>query len=238
MDKLIHLNMIEAQQNLIVMARGHEKTGKSRLGYTMPKPLFVACLDKPPDSNVKKWGNIDYKMYMPVRDPSRPIQDIIDENTAILDEFRTDLAEIMTYPSIMFDSASELWPLVRLAELGQETKVLARDYYAPNTIMRSLLSSLHAKSKNVLFTTRLKEKYAERVIKDKITSSPTGEYLPDTWKDLTFQVHVNVLNMRDNKEPYTYRMQVIDSAIDGALKGIELSDDDITWNMLLDLHYQ
>lgn len=238
MNNVMSVNEIVSARNLVVMTRGLEKVGKSRLGYTMPKPLFVACLDKPPDKTVQRFGKIDYKMYMPVRDPSRPVEEIVEENLAILSEFRADLSEMLTYPSIMFDSASSLWKLVRLAELGSEVKVMPREYYAPNTIMDNLLSSLHSKSRNVLFTTKLKDKYVEKMVGNKLTSSATGEMLPDTWRDLAFQVHVNLTQTRDNTDPYTFRSTVIDSSINGQLKGIELTDDDINWDMLLDLHYE
>jgi len=243
LNNLIPFNEMPATHNLVVLARGPEKTGKSELGYTMPGDIFNICMDKPPCRATlqrhAKNRRIDTKLYIPVREPGMTEDELIEENRALLTEFRSDLPDaISTYDSLLFDSATNLWKLVRLANFGRESGVQPRDYYSPNLIMEKIVGRLHNESKNALFTTRVKDEYKESKRGGYAQSAPTGNKLIDTWRGLPFEVHCNVSMSRDADEPYTFRCTILDSSIDGSLKGIEIVDADINWDTIADMHYE
>jgi hypothetical protein len=163
-----------------------EKAGKTRFALTAPGPTAYhdfdfglnGVADKFPDLELYPF---DYSFATTLKLPGTASKSITDYASEVWQEFVTNLrASIDRCKTIVIDSGSSAWPLLRLARLGKLTQVMPIQYTAVNQEFQALCQMLHRSDANILWLHRLKEEYKD--------DKKTGGLVRQGFGDIAFEV--------------------------------------------------
>lgn len=171
---------------LIMSVEGHEKRGKTHFACTAPGPTAYFNLDVGSEGVIEKFGDkiIPYPMYLPIS--ADTTEDLKKEAREIWDNFTKAYNRVqqMKYiRTVIVDTASELWELVRIAWYGKTTQVMPYQYTPLNAEFKKLVNSALTGDKNVIFLHRLKPVY--------INDKRTKEYERAGWGEMGYKVQVS-----------------------------------------------
>lgn len=145
---------------LIVIVGGLAKHGKTTFALTGPKKLAYMNFDKASEEDVLQYNesaDIIFKNYWPA---GHEKQDYFD----LWDEFEKDYRTLLhseDIRTIVWDTGTELWNVMRMAYLGKLAKVLPHNYVEVNSEYRRLLDDAQHSKKNLIITSKLKAEYIE-----------------------------------------------------------------------------
>jgi hypothetical protein len=243
---------------LIVCSEGFSGCGKTRLALTMPKPIAFFNLDRffedaRGDLDLSAVDVGDYSLDDIL---SRSEAQIMVEAEAIWNDATRDWKQALlrgrpsgkgTYRSVVCDTGTELFQLLRLTRYGRVASI-------PQTAYPDLYSEFRAKfikpafasDCNVLFTHKLKE---ERTNTKGVNakgqavevSTPTGRYVLDGMKDFrgpgSYAVPINIRQDRDLTLPIPdrYSLAIVKCGPRPELDGLELSGESADFPTLAQL---
>ncbi len=149
-------------RRLVMRIGGQEKEGKTHFGLTMPPPIALLNIDRGLEGMYEKFArekelhiSKDFRAM-----PSKTMEDNERRWEAIISAYRTAL-EDKYMRSILFDTDTEGWEIVRLAYLGKLIGVKELKYPEINSIFRNIIDMALAHDKNVIFTCRLRKQYVK-----------------------------------------------------------------------------
>jgi hypothetical protein len=194
---------------LIMNVQGWEKQGKSHYALTAPKPLAFLNLDDGLEGMVTKFTHPDILFA------SFFIRDAINwkQWDALWNKWFDAYSAALSHKdvrTVVVDTGTELWELLRLARFGKKAQVLPHEYGPVNDEFRRVLNLAKASDKNVIFTHKLKPLY----VNDKRVS---GADLAG-FGDMRYVVQSNVEVMRNAKSG-EFQLRVIDNRIKAELAG-------------------
>lgn len=147
-------------RRLVTRTSAHEKDGKTHFGLTMPAPIAVLNIDRGLEGMVEKFAKIkevhkskDFRAM-----PSKTMADNEARWEAILSAYLDALGDRNTR-SILWDTDTEGWEIIRLGYLGKLIGVKELKYPEINSIFRNVIDLALASDKNVMFTCRLRKQY-------------------------------------------------------------------------------
>jgi len=150
---------------------GREKQGKTHFALTAPGPIAIFDADYGLEGVVGKFTKekkvLVYRIDMPYpesKTAGKEASDIWDQVHEAFDEVLRN-SEIRT---VIFDTASELWEIARLAYLGKLEQVKPIHYGMVNAAFRRFLKKGLDSDKNILLIQKMKAEY--------INDSRTGDY--------------------------------------------------------------
>lgn len=115
--------------------------------------------------------------------------------------------------TIVVDTATEMYELIRLAYFGKLTQVMPHHYGPVNAEMKEMIRMAYDTNMSVIFLHKMRKAYQD----DKWT----GGYEPAGWADMPFQVQANIEIWRDDAP--------ITSGQWKRGKGGDLSADGLSW---------
>jgi len=192
----------ELAQRLIVSACGMEKEGKTHFGLTAPDPLAYFSIDMGDEGVVQKFITEGKRIIR--KDMTVPkSQDMAEElwdgcvkggsvtpaqyKKSFIGSYHTMLAR-KDICSIVFDTSSELWELIRMARFG--TKPAMPFQYAPvNAEFRALIRAAYKSNKNLVMLHKMRKVY----VNDKFN----GEYERAGFGDTGYLAQVNCQMWRE-----------------------------------------
>lgn len=174
---------------------GQVKNGKTHFALTAPTPMAYFNLDNGLEGVVHKFAGRE--IYVKNIDMPSP-DDVNAEKTAeqAWEDFLTSYEKVLAMPEIrtvVIDTATELWELVRLAKFGKLTEVPPQYYSLVNRKFKKLIRAADmAKTKNLILIQKLKEVW--------VNKKWTGEYTLDGYNGTAGMVQVVANLQRFDKE--------------------------------------
>lgn len=196
-----------------------QKRGKSRFGFTMPKPLAYFQLDANYE-HVLAWARKEY----PKKDAIRhlkyfadPRADIKSANAGVFDRLIKDYDYCVdNYKSVLIDTTSELLDVRKLAEFGRNTQILQIYYGGIYADFRWMVKRALESNCNVNFIHRMKKEYR--------ADNWTGGFELEGWRGIMYETQIYVEHERDAEGVFT--TNIIECAQDANLMGLSLSSAD------------
>jgi hypothetical protein len=160
----------EPPKRLVLSVDSPPKWGKTHFCLTAPDPIAVHNLDlglegvvEAEEFKSKEIYVFDYQIPMSATLPGSEFSGMADAAQKVWKEyvrnFRDSLSKMRT---VVVDTGSEAWQLVRLARLGKLTSVLPVQYTAVNAEFRQLTQiALSQNVCNVIFTHKVKDVYKD-----------------------------------------------------------------------------
>lgn len=200
----------QAKKRLIVAVDGLEKEGKTHFALTAPGPIAYQSIDIGDEGVVEQFQSVklihkaDYNMP-PLQKGTSPeaqmaLMGPVWEN--FLSDFRLAVGHVKTgkVRTIIWDTASEVWELMRVARLGKLTQVMPHNYVALNAEFRGLIREIYDSSANMVLLHKLKAEWKDNPTTGK--GSKTGGYERAGFADTGFLVQINCTAWRE-KNPET-----------------------------------
>jgi hypothetical protein len=192
-------DVADTELPLIVNIWGEEKTGKTSMALTFPRPLYLFDFDHGFKELLLK--HPEYKKDLFYQTYHLPANPSLDQGETELQRFVDDWYEACNDPNgtVVLDTATDLKSLVTFVKMSQkleeklkklqsktdkkvdpDTVQLMRPDYAPrNELMRAILSLPAVAEKHAVFIWKAKEKYSGN-------GAATGQYEGDLFKDAPY----------------------------------------------------
>lgn len=237
-------------RRLVAAIEADEKAGKSRLGFSMPKPLLYVNLDQNAEGLEEKYEGEDVFIYNV--DMPEEVEEKADFAT-----FKKMQKLVLTsitkqyFRSIYIDTWDQVWELARRGYLGKEGMkfggVSQSDYTAPNGAMRKIIrAAKNSKFVNLGLACRTTDERKESISQSgKKVSAVTGNRVMTGWKPTRFEAQVIVRLEKDKAwvceicgkrcaKPKTHRLQrftatITDCTANERAEGEVLVGLDINW---------
>jgi hypothetical protein len=211
------------KRRLILSIEGLEGCGKTRFTLTAPAPIAFINFDWGLEGLVESFQDQKAIYVATVSlNTSGKREEILQaaeqELSKVERNYQTALKQART---IVIDTGSELWELLRLAAFGKLDKVMPHQYAEVNQQMTRLIKLAYDSDANLILTHRLKEQW--------INDKKTGLYEFAGMKDIPFlvQAHARMWNAEDG-----YHLKVGKCRQNAGVVGLELVNGMITFPTL------
>jgi hypothetical protein len=180
----------EEKLRLVLNVEGMEKCGKTHFALTAPGPIAVIDMDIGLEGVISKF-TLQKKIYVAsfnYRDATTP-----DEWEKMWVKMKTAYMDALASKSIrtvIADTATEWWELVRMARFGKLAQVKPHHYAPVNAEFRDLLRKAYDTDKNLILIHKQKKEY---------TGDPgswTGNMERAGFGDIGYAVQANILSWR------------------------------------------
>ncbi|GAG82715.1 unnamed protein product [marine sediment metagenome] len=188
--------MTDTKPNLTCAIVGMPKSGKTHLALTFPDPIKVYSFDLGCQIVAEKFPDkvIDIVEYpMPIVDTlGLTSAGFLDLWKQVRDDIKAT-TEKGEYKTLVIDTASALWEIIRYAFNEEEGRAIgeggkARRYGEPNARMYGIITRAQVSGMNLVLTNYLKDRWANDV--------NTGEKELDGWRRTEGLVDVVLLTER------------------------------------------
>lgn len=227
---------------LVVSVEGLDKSGKNNFAFSAPGPLAYLPFDSGDEGVIEKFQtqktiirpmqngkNNDYATRF---EDGRAQTEATKEFTRFYGDYKRALKACR---SVVVDTASEAWELLRLARLGKLTQVMPHKYVEVNSEYRDLIRDVFESDANLILLHKLKAEWKEG--KDG-KGNKTGKFERAGFSETGFLVQINVrcyrLDVADREFPEDlgFRMEILNCRQNAAIQGEVLMNEMITFPML------
>lgn len=173
----------EAKPRLIMSIAGLEKQGKTHFALTAPGPIAMFSTDIGEEGVVNKFYD-DKSIH--ILDVARIGDDAAEEAPKEWEKFSkayTHCLRDKEVNTLIFDTATEIWELLRMARFGRLTQVMPYQYGPVNAEYRSMIREAYKFDKNLILLHKMKAQY--------INDKRTGDWERAGFSDTGFLVQVN-----------------------------------------------
>jgi AAA domain-containing protein len=211
------------KRRLILSLEALEGAGKTRFTLTAPGPIAFINFDYGLEGVIEPVQSSKAIYVATVKlDFTGGKEKIIEaaekELAKVETNYQTALRQART---IVIDTGSELWELLRLSAFGKLEKVMPHQYAEVNQTMTRLIKLAYDSEANLLLTHRLKEQW--------INDKRTGQYEFSGMKDIPFLVQAHARMWTDAEG---YHLRVGKCRQNASVVGLELTNDMITFPTL------
>lgn len=204
----------EPTKRLIIGLDGIEKNGKTHFALTAPGPICIIDMDIGLEGVVDKFiGEKEiHHVAFNKREATNPAQwaKMWDNVIRAYTEALTDKA----IKTIIVDTATEVWELVRLARFGKLTQVMPHHYGPVNEEFRNVIRDAYNYDKNVILLHKMKPKY----VNDKRTNDIERAGFGDTG----YLVQANMVSWCDKHG--SFGITIRDCRHNPELKGMDIPE--------------
>lgn len=227
------------KKRMIIAVDGVEKGGKTHFALTAPEPIGVISVDIGLDGVVQKFQadkeiwvaehKIDMQSIKTLK-----MNEAAEEAEKALDRLLKSYKEVLGQAkAIVWDTATEIWELVRMAEFGKLDHVKPHHYAKPNARYRDLIRMAYDQEfTNLLLLHKMKDEY--------VNDNRTGRKQRAGFSDTGFMVQVNALAWRDRSKdappvPDCFHLTIQDCRQNAELSGVDISGADLHFATLATL---
>lgn len=215
-------------RRLILALSGGEKCGKTDFALrTAPEPVYHFCLDPNGEAIARKLARALSRDIRIARYGRRGMAKA--EAADYWAQFQTDVLEACRggEGTLVWDTETEVWEMLRVARLGKTDGVLPR-YYGPlNAEMRSLYAEVYDSPLSLIALRKLKDEY--------VNDKSTGQLIPAGWGDTPYTVQANARAYFVQGEKWPFVVQIENNALNFSLAGQTFATDSFSFADLLDL---
>jgi hypothetical protein len=195
-----------ATPRIIMTVDADEGCGKTHLSLTAPRPIAFFDIDDNVDPIVKKFNfkKGEFRHYQ----VGYLLEDGDDEaykkTEAMIKAYKACLAAPdSVVRSIVFDTGTEFWEMVRLARFGKINNVKPHHYGPVNAEFRTLIRHAKRNNKNLILVHKRKDEYINTNPKKKDAMAiPTGKRIRAGFKEMGYLVQVAVELTKDKDNFY------------------------------------
>lgn len=189
---------------LILALDGLEKEGKTHFALTAPGPIAYCAFDIGDEGVIDKFQTkkvihkADYFVNVPKGVDQASMMKLVEP---VWDQFLADWKVAMLQMkqghirTLILDTGSEAWEVLRLARFGKLTQIMPHNYTALNTEYRNLIREAFNTPGNLIILHKLKAQWIDNPATGK--GSKTGQYERAGYADTGFLVQVNALAYRE-----------------------------------------
>ena len=225
----------EVRRRLVVQVEGHEKTGKTHFALTAPGPIAYFGLDLGDEGVIEKFLAEGKEIITPddgIRVPTTVEMHIdgprLDASSA-WEQFKKAYIAACKSPqvrTIVWDTATEVWELIRLARFGKLAQVMPVQYGPVNGEMRGLIRAAYDSNKNFVMLHKMKAEY--------VNDKRTGKYERAGFGDTGYVVQINLRTFHD-PDASEFGVEVLNARQDMTLCGQIYTGDLCTFPMIATL---
>ena len=184
------------KHRLIASISAVEKQGKTHFALTAPGPIALFDFDNGLEGVLHKFSKKKEIMVSEYKIGNAQTQETY---IPVWDRFKREFLATMRpgngVRTVIVDTATEAWELIRLARFGKLDQVLPR-YYGPlNAEFKELIRIAYTSDKNLLLLHKMKAEY--------INDKSTGKMTRAGWGDTGYFVQVNLELWRDPDDGFT-----------------------------------
>lgn len=223
---------------LIMSVGGREKNGKTHFAMTAPGPIALFNLDMGDEGVVHKFLKdkiiFNYEIEVPKVKLNEGVNKAKKNEAAdIWDKFNAAYAVALKEArTVVIDTATELWELLRIARFGQLTQVMPYQYGPVNAEFRDVIrAAFKSVGTNVIFLHKVKAVY--------INDKRTGDYERAGFGDTGYLVQINAmmhrLDIGADRNTTDFAIKVEDCRQNANLMGQTLSGPMCTFPMVAQL---
>lgn len=207
------------KHRLILAVSGHERQGKSSLALSAPGPIAIFDLDKGLEGVASKFTSVK-DIYQKEYKFSKV--DSKDRFVTLWSTFRTDYyaaLENKEIKTIVIDTATAAWDLVKLARLGSLGVAKEQSYkWGPvNAEFLGLIDLVKDTDKNLVLLHKLKKVYVDDIWK--------GDYERSGFSQTGYAVHANIDVYRDGMSGAFY-MKIENCRQNSMVSGLDIEIPD------------
>ena len=172
---------------IIAAVKGMDKQGKTHFGLSAPAPVAYFNFDIGLEGVVHKFINNGKKIYpMPMDVPTTQALAIAEWDRKFYPAYHHVIMHNKEVRSVVIDTETELWELLRMARFGQTTQVMPYMYGPVNAEFRAIIRLAYETPhpKNVIFLRKMKPVY--------IKNERTGDYEATGFGEMKYLVQVNL----------------------------------------------
>jgi len=147
---------------LIMRVGGLEKDGKTHFALTAPGDIGVIDLDRGLEGVIQKFVN-DKDIYaVNFRDMPIATQDDHEARWTAFEDAYGVLLKDPKIRTIIWDTDTEAWEMIRMAKFGRLTKIKSHHYGEVNAAFRNLIDRAFDADKNLIMIARYKKQYVKK----------------------------------------------------------------------------
>ena len=178
-----------APQRIIASIEGTDKTGKSHLALTSPRPIMNIDLDVGTEGVIHKFQGQDLMVYQ-VEQPERlgSSQELMarfGEIWATIQE-KVNEALAINEGTLIIDTFTEAYDVCRLAHFGKMSQVQPHQYGVAYADLREIMRKVHQSKMSAIFLHKLQKNFN------------TGEPEPKGWSDVPYHVQATLRTQRED----------------------------------------
>lgn len=181
----------EVQARVILSIEGLDKCGKTHFALTAPGPIALFSTDIGEEGVVSKFSDKEV-WVMPV---DKVDTDAAEQAPVEYEKFYkayTSMLQGNDVRTIILDTATEIWEILRMARFGRIIQVMPYQYGPVNAEYRALIRGAYRHNKNLILLHKMKLKYVD--------GKRTDEYERAGFGDTGFLVQVNTKIYRYSPE--------------------------------------
>jgi hypothetical protein len=248
-----------APNRLIVAVDGLDKHGKTTFALSAPKPLVYLDFDIGKEGVIEKVPDAQRilvsKPFMfraseagwDAPNDAERTKAIMEAADPELDRFRRTYLKALTEPiiavngvkqkarSVVIDTGSEAWELMRQCYFGKLTQVKPHHYGEVNGLMRDLVRAGYESDVNVIWLHKLKSEWKEGADNKR---SKSGVLERTGFSDMSYLVQANLLAYRVGTTPQTVKWRSGEGTFEVTLDPRQLdaegyvTDDDLGFRIV------
>jgi len=186
---------VSTVKRMVLSIEGREGKGKSTLALSAPDPIVLFDFDYGLEGVIDSFLEAGKKILVP--ETSFKYHDVTDpdEWVVLWERYKTDFLRALDCDkirTIVVDTGTEAWELIRLARHGKLTQIMPHHYGPMNAEFRDLFRKVYDSDKNFVVTHKLKAKY--------VNDKRTDEYEMAGFGDTPYTVQVAVRVWRKHPE--------------------------------------
>lgn len=196
---------------LVLNVQGLPKCGKTRFALTAPAPIALLNFDDGLEGTAEAFMDKDVRVF----NAAALSGDFKARWEAFVAAYRDALND-KAVRSVVVDTGTLAWELLRMARLGKLTKVMPVQYVQCNQEMTELVRAAYRTDKNVVWVHEEKEEY----VKDKWT----GAYVMAGFSRMGYGVQATVRMARDPEAEglEAFGLEILECRHDAECNGTEL----------------
>lgn len=216
---------VEEHFRLIMSSSALEKTGKTHFAVdAVPDPIAYVNLDDGEEGVLNKFRHkkiittkLNRRQEKVLEGEAYTMDDAEDEWGRAHDIMRA-VVKSSSIRTVVFDTATDLWEIARIAEHGKLKEVMPQQYSNLNAKFRAFMKLPYLRTNlNCVFIHKVKKEYKGK--------NWSGEYERQGFNEIGFLVQVNVEHFRvdeDEDEDRPFGIRILDCRQNGDLVGDEL----------------
>jgi hypothetical protein len=194
----------EPTGRIIVSVCGDEKTGKDHFGLTFPEPIYLHSFDQGLEGVINKFAKekeifvAEYELEIQPGE-AEPKQ-VAEGANLVWENFRTnyrDSLEQCGEGTVILDTDTEVYELLRLARFGRLTQVMPHHYGPVNSEFRDLIRSAYDHKCNLFLIGRMSDEWINDASGK---GNKTGNRIRRGFGDLPYLTQVNAICERVDLE--------------------------------------
>ena len=183
--------MLPAPARIIASIEGTDKTGKTHLALTAPRPIMYIDLDVGTEGVIHKFQGEDLMVYQ-VEQPERlgSSQELMERFGRIWAAIQEKVNEALEVGegTLIIDTFTEAYDICRLSHFGKMSQVQPHQYGVAYADLREIMRKVHQSKMSAIFLHKIQKNFN------------TGEPEPKGWVDVPYHVQATLRTHREDTQ--------------------------------------